>query len=236
MRKLMGTLAICMLSGVVANAALVIGELQASAGDVLPSPITAVSGDLLETSFGSVVGAVSSEGILRDGVTGTAREQGGTMPGLWLDNGGLTNTTYNLDVSVNTFGYDIEDVRVFTGWDSNRAQAGYDIYYSVVGSAAFTLLGTVLSPADQGANNSSADWSFLTRTYDDQGGTIAGLTGVDAIQFQWDFTDNVNGGTRGPVIREIDVLGSSTIPEPATLGLITAFGGGILFIRRRFMI
>lgn len=27
-----------------------------------------------------------------------------------------------------------------------------------------------------------------------------------------------------------------TVPEPATLGLIAAFGGGILFIRRRFMI
>jgi hypothetical protein len=26
------------------------------------------------------------------------------------------------------------------------------------------------------------------------------------------------------------------IPEPATLGLVTAMGGGLLFIRRRFMI
>ncbi|VGO14177.1 hypothetical protein PDESU_02736 [Pontiella desulfatans] len=30
--------------------------------------------------------------------------------------------------------------------------------------------------------------------------------------------------------------GIQAIPEPATLGLIAAFGGGILFIRRRFMI
>ena len=28
----------------------------------------------------------------------------------------------------------------------------------------------------------------------------------------------------------------TAIPEPATLGLLGAFGGGILFIRRRFMI
>ncbi|WP_168433489.1 PEP-CTERM sorting domain-containing protein [Pontiella sulfatireligans] len=34
----------------------------------------------------------------------------------------------------------------------------------------------------------------------------------------------------------INEMGLDVIPEPATLGLIVAFGGGILFIRRRFMI
>lgn len=33
----------------------------------------------------------------------------------------------------------------------------------------------------------------------------------------------------------IEQMGVVAIPEPATLGLIAAFGGGILFIRRRFM-
>ena len=32
----------------------------------------------------------------------------------------------------------------------------------------------------------------------------------------------------------VDEFRISTIPEPATLGLVAAFGGGILFIRRRF--
>jgi hypothetical protein len=43
-----------------------------------------------------------------------------------------------------------------------------------------------------------------------------------------DFSDNLidNGGT---------VYIGQVIPEPATLGMITAFGGSILFIRRRFM-
>lgn len=35
---------------------------------------------------------------------------------------------------------------------------------------------------------------------------------------------------------DINDVGIAAIPEPATLGLITAFGGAILFIRRRFMI
>jgi hypothetical protein len=34
----------------------------------------------------------------------------------------------------------------------------------------------------------------------------------------------------------IDSVSITAIPEPATLGLITAFGGGILFIRRRLMV
>ncbi|MDF7824813.1 PEP-CTERM sorting domain-containing protein [Pontiellaceae bacterium B12227] len=34
----------------------------------------------------------------------------------------------------------------------------------------------------------------------------------------------------------VDNFFVQTIPEPATLGLIAAFGGGILFIRRRFML
>lgn len=225
-----------------AQATLVVGELQSTSGaTTLPGPITAVSGDLLESSFASVVGGATDpadEAILRDGVTGGARDQGGTMAGLWLDTGAALQTTYTLDTSLpaNALGYAIEDVRVFTGWDSNRAQAGYVLSYSLVGSADFVTIGTVLSPADQGANNSSADWSFMTRTYDDLGGLIAGdITGVDAIRFDWDFTDNANGGSRGPVVREIDVIGYA-IPEPATLGMVAVFGGGILFIRCRFMI
>ncbi len=34
----------------------------------------------------------------------------------------------------------------------------------------------------------------------------------------------------------IDNIAVTAIPEPATLGLVTAFGGAVLFIRRRFML
>ena len=34
----------------------------------------------------------------------------------------------------------------------------------------------------------------------------------------------------------IDDVTVSAIPEPATLGMVAAFGGGILFIRRKLMI
>lgn len=222
-------LSICLMAGTSANAATVLGELQQNSGDVLPSSIVAVGDDLLQTNLGSVTGEPTTGAVVRDGATGTARDGTGTGTGLWLDNGGSLTTTYNLDVSVNTFGYDIEDIRVFTGWDSNRAQVGYELYYSVVGNAGFTLLGTVGSPADQGAANGTADWMFMTRTYDDGGGSISGLTGVDAIRFEWDFSDNNSDSTtRGAVFREIDVLGAATIPEtvapnPATPNVIMIY-------------
>lgn len=46
-----------------------------------------------------------------------------------------------------------------------------------------------------------------------------------------DDTDNSNTRFEG-----FDANFTSTIPEPATLGMVAAFGAGILFIRRRFMI
>ena len=42
--------------------------------------------------------------------------------------------------------------------------------------------------------------------------------------------------TIGTIVARHYDLQFSTIPEPATLGLISAFGGAVLFIRRRFMI
>lgn len=38
------------------------------------------------------------------------------------------------------------------------------------------------------------------------------------------------------VLSGLDQWTVTSIPEPATVGLVAAFGGGILFIRRRFML
>ncbi len=44
-------------------------------------------------------------------------------------------------------------------------------------------------------------------------------------------TIRFEGGTGGMVVDEVSV-----IPEPATIGLLAAFGGGLLFIRRKLMV
>ncbi|MDF7824059.1 hypothetical protein P4B35_08550 [Pontiellaceae bacterium B12227] len=64
--------------------------------------------------------------------------------------------------------------------------------------------------------------SFADQTY---AGNIGGLVLVKAGS--WTTAASSIG---------IDSMGLSVIPEPATLGLIVSFGGGILLIRRRFML
>jgi hypothetical protein len=55
------------------------------------------------------------------------------------------------------------------------------------------------------------------------------VTGADSIEF-------INAGGNFSInALDFDVT-TTVIPEPATLGLVAAFGGAVLFIRRRFMI
>lgn len=53
--------------------------------------------------------------------------------------------------------------------------------------------------------------------------------------FRWNFFNTAANAGKTFTIDKI-TYATDVIPEPATLGLLGAFGGGILFIRRRFMI
>lgn len=57
------------------------------------------------------------------------------------------------------------------------------------------------------------------------------------LEFNGRGTSNANGDmvNRVATTTGIDNVNLSVIPEPATLGMVAVFGGGILFIRRRFM-
>ncbi len=60
------------------------------------------------------------------------------------------------------------------------------------------------------------------------GGTFAG---VDTVRIGNGFSASVGDLILGDTYEDVNA-----IPEPATLGMIGAFGGAMLFIRRRFMI
>jgi hypothetical protein len=196
--------------------AAVVTAVQFNSGDVLPSPIIAVSTDLLQTSLSSVTGEVANQN-LRNGTTGTAYENTvGNLANISVTNG--YDTTYELDISTNTYGYDIITINLFSGWIDDRASQQYTISYSLVGSATFATLTGVQSLQGNG--------SLLTSTYDDTSAPL--LTGVDAVRFTFVYPNNEFG--RAPVYREIDVIGTATIPEPsaAILG-----GLGMLCLLRR---
>lgn len=205
-----------------AMAVLVVGSPQVNPGNVLPSPVTAVNNDLLQTSLLSVVG--EGPGNVRNGTTGTASENAGANPAsVW----GQTTTTYTLNTVTATLGYNITAINVFSGWNDTRADQSYRLFYSLVGSAAFIQLGgDIIAGAGTNTNPSST----LTRTFDTTGAAI--LSGVDEIRFvQFDGPASFDG--TGTVYREFDVIGSATtIPEPATAALgLLALGG--LMLRRR---
>jgi len=206
-----------------AMAVLMVGEAQVNLGNVLPSPIIAIAGDLLQANLASVTG--EGPGNVRNGTTGTAQENSGTNPAsVW----GQTTTTYNLNTVINTLGYDINEVRVFSGWQDDRADQSYRLFLSFVGDVSFFQVGGDIIAGPVG----NVAGSTLTRTYDTTGAAI--FSGVDAIRFVQFDGPATNDGT-GTVYREFDVLGSATvIPEPATASLgLLALGG--LMIRRRRM-
>lgn len=190
-----------------AMAVLVVGSPQVNLGDVLPSPITAVSNDLLQTSLLSVIG--EGPGNVRNGTTGTSSENNGTNPAsIW----GQTTTTYTLNTVTSALGYNITAINIFSGWNDDRADQSYRIFYSLVGSAAFIQLGGDITAGPAG----NVQGSTLTRTFDTTGAAI--LTGVDEIRFvQFDGPAQFDG--TGTVYREFDVIGSATaatVPEPTT--------------------
>jgi len=64
-------------------------------------------------------------------------------------------------------------------------------------------------------------------------GTHANWAGGQASEFKIQLVDQTSGADIGVAMDNFQV---SVIPEPATLGLVSAFGGVLLFFRRRFMI
>ncbi len=132
------------------------------------------------------------------------------------------------------------DIRVRSQNSNNGNLSGTDAQNQLGGlnltnSASVTV--QLLTDLDTGAwstrVDAGSDGSFVDLVTDG-----AGMTSIDRIQLVVDASNgtweygNV-GGTATEFIK-IDSVTMSQIPEPATLGLIAAFGGGLLFIRQRF--
>lgn len=148
------------------------------------------------------------------------------------------DVTYTLNTNPGTggsaTGYDITQVNSFYGWqDSRYRHAAQQWVMSVQTSTpgTFTPVATVVY-APFAANDNAAGSTRVTLT--DSTGVLA--SGVTAIRFHVNtYSSTGNTGYTGElgVIREYDVLGAATVPEPAAGLVAAAAAGGLLGRRRR---
>jgi hypothetical protein len=140
--------------------------------------------------------------------------------------------TFNLNTSVNTFGYDITEIRSFAGWSQNGgalANQRYELLVSLVGSASYISLGTfTYAPFANG--NVTTDPTYDTEAgatkmvlIENTTGVIA--SGVDSIQFRFlghgaSSADSGASTVDGSVYHEVDVIGVATVPEPTNVALM----------------
>ena len=239
LRRILTGLAAALTVAGSAHATLIIGEEQKQPNGNDPTPIGVVSGDLLETSVASVTGEPAK---ISGGVgSGVRNGSYNDYSAPYINN----TTTYVLDITSKPAGYDIKEIRLFSGWGTRATQA-YDINYSLVGDpGTFLLLGTYT-----GTLPPSSDNTLMTRTYDSSAGAVPDsgvpiLTGVAAIQFvirangnatlyhEWDVTGNATGAGTHTLTYDGNGSDSGVAPvDPnspyADLAAVTVLGSGTL--------
>lgn len=180
---------------------------------------------------------------------------GGSSAGNFFIRGDVTDGDTVLDVASSLFttSYEPTDYLSWTvtadaGSQLELDQVSFDYWNEGSGggssySVAFALRSSVdgftsdLAVSDGGYLN-----GFIPNTDTTAYNAVATLgaefEGLSSVEFRLytygDLGFNASG-ERGR-IDNISHSGATTIPEPATLGLIASFGGGLLFVRRMFLI
>ena len=134
--------------------------------------------------------------------------------------GNFQTLTFTLGTGAFGAGYTISEFRAYSGWqDNGRSRQDYTLLYSTV-AAPGTFLPLITVNGTQNMQDQ------LTVVKDDLGATIPN---VFAIQFQ--TAGNVQNGYVG--WREFDLVGTSTVPEPASFSLLALGASAFLSMRRR---
>lgn len=237
-RSLLAASLLALAAGPAAQAALVTststGDNNPDGSEYTTDPVQISSSDLLQAA-GVTVSSTSdavvftySDGntpvgggipVVTDGAFGTA-PAGVAIVG---NDGRGANLTYNLNLATSPAGYDLSSIAIWGGWgDNGRDGVTAKIAYATAANpGVFVDLATVNYNGDGGFPQ-SYNRVLLT----DDAGNIA--SGVTAIRFTFNLP-NVENNWVG--IREIDVLGVATIPEPASLALVAL--GGLAMLRRK---
>lgn len=169
-------------------------------------------------SSGGMYGVIGADDTPDQGLYGVYLDDGGTGPmvtvsGLsaWLATvpgatGYKVDFYRNSDASNNTFA----ELNIYAGTGTGGTQ--------LESLAAELAAGDGTYPTGTGSTTGSRLKQSATGTFT-----------ADVVTFHTDR--NLGGGSRAG----LSGFKITTIPEPATLGMLAVFGGGILFIRRRLM-
>jgi hypothetical protein len=128
--------------------------------------------------------------------------------------------TYTLGNGPNGTGYTISEFRAYSGWqDTGRSRQDFTLTYSTIAAPTTFIPLTTFHGA-------ATTLDELTVVKDDLGATIPG---VYAVQFK--TAGDVQNGYVG--YREFDLIGTPTVPEPASLALLLGASALSLLPRRR---
>ncbi len=219
-RGLAALLAVCLLPAISAAAIVQVTTYDhTSQGSFFPISTddlinTGQATFLSQDTTGSANAGVPSN--LNNGSIGTT---GVSATGYW-DHSNVWSTTFNLDTSTNTLGYDINEINTLAGWTNANVFQEYELFVSVVGDPSFASIGMVDTTFI--ALHAGQDHSVQVKWTDDTG-VIA--SGVDAVRFV--FAND--SAPIAAIYREIDVIGVATVPEPSSLALLALASVSMLF-------
>ena len=131
-----------------------------------------------------------------------------------------TTLTFDLGAA-----YELESLVLWNG-----AEAWGGVYYNNRGLDAFTM--SFSTDGTTFGDTIAVDSTIIAEIPDFDAETFA-IPNVTAQYVM--FSDLVNGNGNG-AHTAISEVRFTAVPEPATLGMVALFGGGILFIRRRLAI
>lgn len=194
------------------------------------TPFAVSSTDLLQTAlvgapvtaggFSNFLGGGSLEALLRDGEAG-GPEAANPFAAGYVAVSSNASVTYALDLGASPAGYDLLSIQTFAAWDEGRDRQDIAISYaSVADPSTFIALASYSVDPAEGTPFSrvsvtpGAGDSFLAQ-------------GVAAIRFTFPNQESGAG-----VYRELDLIGVSAVPEPATWALMLG-GAAWLAWRRR---
>jgi hypothetical protein len=227
---------LAVLTGSVGAAITVTGSNNDSAGftvsatDLLQTQMTGGNSSVNDTliintaennawtgASGPFTNPAGNVGNLTDGDFSFASNAGFTgSAGAYTISGGTI--TFNLNTSINTLGYDISDIGIYTGWvNDGRDGINVEVFYATVGApSTYVSLGTAVH---DGLGR------YASAVYTETVSPNLLATGVRSIRFSFGTQENSGVG-----YKELDVTGVATIPEPSA----ALFGGlGVLALRRR---